>query len=236
MYLPRAKGKLLLANKANSGWRKVVPSVSHPPMSFEIHVAVACMMAKQGRLELAIACLLAFDCLLRGGELMNIKVGDIAFAGDRRLGYEFTGGLAIGLPVTKTGPLRWTEVLSPGVQTPVLLLARGKGAQDFLFPSSTARRSRAFYDAFKRACRSLGLSKDYVPHSLRHGGATTLRFRLWPIEDILERGRWASVESARHYVQAGRCLMLQTRVPPHVVDAGAMLARDLVAALALFSN
>ena len=48
-----------------------------------------------------------------------------------------------------------------------------------------------------------------MPHSLRHGGAScdypTLGSR--QLEDILQRGRWASIKATRHYIQQGPALM-----------------------------
>jgi hypothetical protein len=39
-----------------------------------------------------------------------------------------------------------------------------------------------------------------------------------PLEDILRHGRWASTKSARHYIQAGRALLLSTDIPEDVLD------------------
>ena len=70
----------------------------------------------------------------------------------------------------------------------------------FLFPFSAA----TFRRRFKTACTDLRLSNLYVPHSLRHGGATRYRHVLrWTIENVMERGRWVSTKSARRYVQSG---------------------------------
>ena len=66
------------------------------------------------------------------------------------------------------------------------------GSSARLFPYSTS----TFRKHFKAACSDLGLSSDYVPHSLRHGGATHDHARGLPLEDILRHGRWASVKSA----------------------------------------
>ena len=43
----------------------------------------------------------------------------------------------------------------------------------------------------------------FVPHSLRHGGASVDYISLGArrIEEILFRGRWASMQSTRHYIQ-----------------------------------
>ena len=52
------------------------------------------------------------------------------------------------------------------------------------------------------------------------------------VEDIARHGRWASTKSARHYIQAGRALLLTTSVPGEVK----IMAKTLVAnVLAPFS-
>ena len=80
---------------------------------------------------------------------------------------------------------------------------------------------------FKRACSHLGLSSEYVVHSLRHGGATHLHFvDAVTIEDIKLRGRWKSLESAAHYIQSGRARELEMVVPQVVYDAGARAIAD----------
>ena len=76
--------------------------------------------------------------------------------------------------------------------------------------------------------QDLGLSSLYVVHSLRHGGATRDHLRGRPLEDILMRGRWASTKSARRYVQAGRSLLLATKVPRRIVELGTIIASDLI--------
>ena len=45
------------------------------------------------------------------------------------------------------------------------------------------------------------------------------------LEDILQRGRWASTKSARHHIQAGRSLLLSMTVPPKMARWGATLSR-----------
>jgi hypothetical protein len=85
-----------------------------------------------------------------------------------------------------------------------------------------------FRKHFKQACRDLGLSPLYVPHSLRHGGATRDHMRGHPMEDILARGRWASTKSARHYVQAGRALLLATKTPVRIATLGETIGRALL--------
>ena len=81
-----------------------------------------------------------------------------------------------------------------------------------------------FRHLFTWAQRELGWSTGlggegvrFVPHSLRHGGAScdyrTLGTR--QLEDILQRGGWATVKATRHYVHQGLVLMANAlaRVP-----------------------
>ena len=91
----------------------------------------------------------------------------------------------------------------------------------------------AFYRHFKHACADLGLSKSYVPHSLRHGGATHDFLRGLSLEDILHIGRWASIKSARHYVQEGRALLLSTSVPRDISALSRVLVPRILLAMSL---
>jgi hypothetical protein len=80
----------------------------------------------------------------------------------------------------------------------------GRGPK--LFPGSAQYR-RIFYTA----CRDLGMRTPplyFVPHSLRHGGATRdyLKGGGAALPGILHRGRWRQMDSARHYIQAGPAL------------------------------
>ena len=103
----------------------------------------------------------------------------------------------------------------------VRAVVRATQPGQFLFAFS----ADSFRRVFKDTCADLGLSSDYVPHSLRHGAATRDHIRGVPLEEILRRGRWASTKSARHYVQSGRAVLLVTEVPRRVLRAGWVLSR-----------
>jgi hypothetical protein len=109
-----------------------------------------------------------------------------------------------------------------------LLLADTRRGR-FVFPfSAQTLRSR-----FHQVCAELGLSEQYVPHSLRHGGATRLHLQGVSMEDILLRGRWASTKSARRYVQAGRAQLMAMAVPADLAAAARVLAADIPSAWSL---
>jgi integrase len=114
-------------------------------------------------------------------------------------------------------------IRDPDVLRLLQTVMRETPAGAFLFPFSTA----VYRQAFKGACAAVGLGHcGFVPHSLRHGGATHDILSGTSIEDVLLRGRWASTKSARHYVQSGRALMLDLSVPGLVLLRASLLAHS----------
>ncbi len=47
----------------------------------------------------------------------------------------------------------------------------------------------------------------------------------------LVRGRWAATSSARVYIQAGRALLVKTRIPAKAAELGDRMAKDLFRAM-----
>ena len=80
----------------------------------------------------------------------------------------------------------------------------------------------------------------FVWHSFRHGGASRAFLADREMSEIIVRGRWAAESSARHYVQAGRQMLLALALPPSIAALAArveragllvLLAPDLLARL-----
>ena len=90
--------------------------------------------------------------------------------------------------------------------------------------------SARFRVLFKRACASLGLDASYVPHSLRHGGATYLAMTNVSVADIKLRGRWRSLDTLERYVQTGEAVIGSVRAPASAVELGRTVARDVLSA------
>ena len=84
-----------------------------------------------------------------------------------------------------------------------------------------------FRSQLHRACARLGLSGSYVPHSLRHGGATKLFIHKWPIADIKHRGRWKEFETCEHYVQDGQAAIGDIAAPRRVRTLGERVSKDM---------
>ena len=227
MFRPELKGQLPVSMLALRGWHKLHPVLSYPPLTWELTVLIALKISLHSW-PLAVGTLLAFDCFLRVGELVGLKREDVADSSDARLGAEFKG-MALRLRKTKTGPNQWVEVESKEVMALLRGVVASTKPGQLLFPVSTS----AYRTIFKSACADLGLSKSYVPHSLRHGGATRSHLLGKSMEDILLRGRWASTKSARRYIQSGRALLLSMQVPPALAKLASILCRDLLTSFSL---
>jgi integrase len=222
MYLPRAKGKMPTAARMVNRWSAQHLPESYPPLTWELAVVIGIQLVRNGFKSHGLAVLLMFDCLLRIGEMSNLTRKDVAFPGDARMGVEYKR-VTLALNRTKTGRFQSVEVRDHSV---IRLLAehiRGLKPHDLLFPGGPTN----FRRRFKSVCTELGLSPTYVPHSLRHGGATRLHLLGWPIEDILMRGRWKSHKSARTYIQSSKAMLMAQRVPESVQIAAQALVKDI---------
>lgn len=228
MLMPRAKGKLLVAQRVANRWAKLKPAESYPPLTWELTVVVAIQMLRNGYHRYAVATLLAFDCLLRVGELCALRASDIADAGDARMGAQYRQTL-VAIRQAKTGRNQSVAVTRDEVKALLRPILDDTKSGALLFPGGSAGYRRVF----KSVCADLGLSAKYVPHSLRHGGATFLHLSGVPLESILIRGRWASHKSARTYIQSSRAMLMSMRAPRPIAEAAVILARDVPLSFAL---
>jgi len=225
---PELKNELARSSRALRGWSKLKPSTAYPPLTWHLSVLIAVRMVLDGRYRYAVGVLLAFDCLLRVGELVKLRREDITDLRDARVGSEYRG-VGLRLRMTKTGPNKWVEVRDTAVQQLISGVLRSTPRGGLLFPFSTDQ----FRSVLKATCRTLGLDAGYVPHSLRHGGATRLSLLGWKVEDIRLRGRWATSKSTEHYIQSGRAMLLSVSVPEQMARLGELFANGLIHSISL---
>lgn len=222
LHLPSLRSSLSISRRALKGWQRLRTPSPWPPLTYPLCVAIACQLSSAGFVREAIGCLLAFECYLRIGEFTSLMREDVAFAGDARLGAAYAGS-ALRLRATKTGTNQWVSVRDAEVIILLRALVNATPVGKPLFPFHPSH----FRRVFKAACLQLGLDHiGYVPHSLRHGGATRDYLGGMPLEDVMFRGRWASTKSARHYIQSGRALLLSLHIPPYIHQRGIALSHS----------
>lgn len=222
MYMPRAKGKLQIAARMVNRWSVQHLPESYPPLTWELAVVIGLQLVRNGFKSHGLAVILMFDCLLRIGEMSNLKREDVAFPGDTRMGAEYKK-VTLSLRQTKTGRFQSVEVRDKHVIRLLSDHVRTLKPRALLFPGGAT----VFRRRFKAVCAELGLSSTYVPHSLRHGGATRLYVLGVNVEDILIRGRWKSHKSARTYIQSSKAMLMAQQVPESVQIMAQALVKDI---------
>ena len=227
-YSPSLRLRLGESRLRLRGWSRIRPSTSHPPITWELTVLFAVTLAKWRRIDQAVACLLSFHCFLRVGELTRLRYRDIIQPFDSRLGSAHTG-MALRLAETKTGKNQGVAIESGDISSIIVCYITryfGSGEHNplvFPFSPSSLRLS------LRQLCAEFGLASiPFVPHSFRHGGATCAHLLGATIEQIMYRGRWKSMESARRYIQTGRALYADQAVPSALVADGRLLAQGIV--------
>jgi hypothetical protein len=143
--------------------------------------------------------------------------------------------MALRLGITKTGPNQSVTVANPQVQTVLLHYLAG-------FPFLLQQRIFAFSPGgfrllLRQVADALGVGHiPYVPHSLRHGGATFDYLRGHTVEQIMFRGRWVAMESARRYIQTSRAFLIMLHIPPQLGHTAAAVAPHVDALLPLLMD
>ena len=225
---PEMRLRLGISHQALRGWGRLKPTRSYPPITWELTVLFAVLLAREGHHAPAVGLLLAFDCYLRVSEMTRIRYCDVVMPNDPRTGQAYTG-MAVALPLTKTGLNQWVTIKDPAVGDILLDHIARRSPQstdnDRVFPFTPARFRRLLTLASVAA--GVGYS-HYVPHSLRHGGATADFLRGVTIEQIMFRGRWKGMESARRYLQTGRAMLAAQRVPLALNQLGIILDQHIV--------
>ena len=207
-FWPGIRGQLRESWRLFKSWRRIESPERAAPITF---LLVRSFIARAvGQNDLAYATLLAlgFHGLLRTGEFLALRFGDLE--------WNSTSGV-ISLHASKTG-LRMGSCEAVAIRDPLTLKLldtyfslRTPFAGDLLWPHS----AQHFRDHFRRSCEFFHVDHlKLKPYSLRRGGATLLLQHNVPLEIILVKGRWRSVGVARLYLEDGLAQLPGLRLPP----------------------
>ena len=231
MLHPEVRDQLRGSEQLLRGWKRYKPSVSYRPLTWPITIAIARTMAANGYSHCAVATLVAFDGLLRVGELVTVTVADVSFPGDSRRGsssrtssqpaassslpsQRHASSAYIRLATTKTGANQTAEISDSNIISLLQHYITTRPPHSRLFPFPTSAPADYFRKVLRSACAALDMTEQgFTPHSLRHGGATHAHMhRGLTIEHVLHRGRWKSNSSARTYLQSGTAALITTQL------------------------
>ena len=208
--------QLTNAREAITGWRKLHGDDSRDPLPEEIYFAAARRLVSQGRPMTAAAVFCQAQLYLRPSELLALRPEDVLLPvrGARR--YRSTGVVIapreLGI-TTKTRSHDDTilvdspchESLGPALAE----LVRIRTSEEQLFPLTL----NAYEKTLRDLGSAMGLSTEFVPHTLRHcGPANDLFFERRDMAAIAKRGRWSNIKSVQRYGKSGRLIMIWRQV------------------------
>ena len=204
-FLPELAGKLRHSWRLLKSWQKVEPPCRVLPISPLMVTAISGACALMGYIDCAAAFLVAFDTLLRPGELYRLTIGDITWAG---------GKAVLSLKNTKSGQRRGAEemvVCSSHVANAWLALAvHGKSKSDPLCDRSPAQLRLLFFSLLEY----FNIQGHFSMYSFRRGGATWHFLSEGSLERTLLRGRWISSSTARIYLQDAAAALSHLSLTP----------------------
>eukprot|EP00438_Fugacium_kawagutii_P012526 Skav208186 [mRNA] locus=scaffold2530:390214:391218:+ [translate_table: standard] len=195
-HQPQWKSQLREPWRLLSLWSKYEQPRRATPLSPQLLFAFCGVLEQWGWKRLSCLAVVAFCGLLRTGELFLLRRGHVALPNK-------AGQPAIlfleDTKTTQRNQLLWEKVL---IYEEVALnclrtLCRGLQPQDALADQSPQK----FRALWKQVVAHLGLSAfNYLPYSLRRGGATAAYNNGTTLDQLLEKGRWKHIATARLYL------------------------------------
>jgi integrase len=191
-FHPRCKRHIDTACTWLNNWAKIASKVQAMPLHPKLVKAFVSFGLLRREPEFALAIYVGFLALLRGCEILNLRLDDCQPRGQNQM--------ALILRDTKGAKLRGvpfeTVMIKDRFAIKMIAKCRERGVPR-LFSGTSAKFSKLYLDA--AAFYRLSHPKP-TPHGIRRGGASW-HFQLHGLYDrTVEQGRWASVRSARIYI------------------------------------
>lgn len=210
-FCPAIRHHLPCSWRLVSAWQRHELPARAAPFTRSILLAVAGKAMKDGDAVLSVALLVAFEGMLRTGELFNLACKDCVVTDDGK-------SVVLNLGMTKGGARRGAaeSVVLYDPLTVDLLRARVSRAPPY--EKLVNMPSAAFRQKFNSLCNSLDMGDiGYKPYSLRRGG-TTHHFQTHAsMSSTCVRGRWGDEKTARVYINEGLAALASTRLSPNAL-------------------
>ena len=202
-FEPWTKKKLTKSWKLYAIWRKYEIPCRVPPITQDLVLAMAGWCIHQCELVMAALLLLGFHCLMRTGELMQVRPCD--FIINKEVGL-------VSIPSSKSGVRNNSResvtIRDASTLETTLAMLELRKAQGLDKVPCWDRSGSSFRALFKRASDALELTVlNFRPYSLRRGGATYEMQSHGLMERTLIRGRWRNSNVARIYIADGLAML-----------------------------
>ena len=199
--MPSVKGHLAWAEMHLKHMLKYSPPSHKVPMLRFVAIVVGYTMAIDGFARAGGLLILQACTGLRPGEVLSLRRDDLIAS--RKNVNNGNAVLALGMKTgTKSGRPQFVVIHAKEDPTAIALVnafcASTKHGQPL-----TSLDYNGFSKIFKSTLAKMHLTGlNYTPHSPRAGWATQLRLQGMPFTEIQERGRWASAQTLRTYLDA----------------------------------
>ena len=190
-FVDHLRGKLPGAWRLYNSWVRSEPPAQAPPFTLVMTQAMAGYMTRHGHPRAALMTIVCFHCILRTGEMLEVRTTDIVNIGRR---------IQLQLRDTKIGQrLNITEDVM--ILDPWLVDACRRTLPMCLPGATVVGMSPAAYRRLWAAgCEALGLPREFQPYGLRRGGATCWFQHTGSFSKTADRGRWSSERGMKQYI------------------------------------
>ena len=196
VFLPFLRRHLPYSWHLFSLWRRNERCWQATPMGDDLLWALVGKTLESQQLEMGMLLMLGYFGLLRTGELVNLRVGDLRVSSSEVV-------IFIAAPKSSSRRGQGEHVVireMTVVHFVSTFLQLHKDRKAAVWATSAQR----FRDEFARLVKFFRLEAyGYRPYSLRRGGATRLYRLQTPMELTLIQGRWKNSSSARTYIADG---------------------------------
>ena len=195
-YRPQAKHHLPWSWKLVKVWNTIEFPQRATPLSPEMLMALSGQAFRWRQHEFGWLLVVGFTLFLRTGELLSVQVKDVILS--RQTGVVY-------LPPSKTGkrnflPLERVEITEKSTIQALGFLMKNKAPGEYLW-SATRSQFMTLWHSIITSLKLDGMS--YYPYSLRRGGASSAYRAGSSLDQLVSKGRWAHVHTARLYLDTG---------------------------------
>ena len=209
-FRPQVKGQLTKAWKLLALWGKLEQPRRATPLSASLCLAFAGRFLQWQWPELACLVIVGFCGLLRTGEMFQLTRSNVVLP---RKGGQSAILFLFNTKTTKRNLLEAEKVMineQVGIDS-LRFLCKNKRREDFLVETSPPK----FRSLWKSVVEDLGLGQfHYLPYSLRRGGATCAYREGLSFDQLMTKGRWRNLSTARQYLDQALQEYATISLPP----------------------